>query len=205
MKKILGVVFSVLIILSGCATGDAIDKKVYSILESAEENEASLAQVFNKMEGQEEVEKKLYTELLESKEDSIDSSLSKFEASIDQRQTYLAEEAELMTEIHRELIKLEDLTGEEDLIHELKAEIKQRNQCFEAYETAYTEQLTFLKELITLLNEPKSNANEEIKTSLNKLDTLNKTIQKQIELFNQATDELNVLKKEYYKKIDVQL
>ena len=205
MKKILGVVFSVLIILSGCATGDAIDKKVYSILESAEENEASLAQVFNKMEGQEEVEKKLYTELLESKEDSIDSSLSKFEASIDQRQTYLAEEAELMTEIHRELIKLEDLTGEEDLIHELKAEIKQRNQCFEAYETAYTEQLTFLKELITLLNEPESNANEEIKTSLNKLDILNKTIQKQIELFNQATDELNVLKKEYYKKIDVQL
>lgn len=207
MEKVISALLLTMVILSGCTTGDGIDKKVYLTLESVEDKELELKKTFNQLAQQEVEEAKIYQSLVENQEneEAVDTYMVELESSIDQRKSLLEKESKLIKGINEDLLVLKEIKHENELLNDLENEIEERNQHFELYEKSYSEQLLFLSELIKGFNGSEVDENESFESVLEKLDKVNQTIQKQMQLFNQATDEMNVLKKEYYKKIDIQL
>ncbi|KHF40848.1 YkyA family protein [Halalkalibacter okhensis] len=194
--------------LTGCGENPA--ESVYQHLETAVELELPFEQQQEPLQKAEIRENELFEEIVTLGMNEYEEIVLLAEealSSINSRESMLLQEKESIEESYQEFLKieeqLEDIDGEVlILLKELQTSMTERYDYYQQLHDRYSEAIQLDKSLFEMLQQEDLTM-EELQEQIDKVNDIYEKVVVQKEKFNDSTDTYNELKREFYKKAEL--
>jgi hypothetical protein len=196
-------------LLTGCGENPA--ESVYQHLEAAVELEEPFEQQQEPLQKAEMRENELFEEIISLGMDEFEGIVVLAEeaiSSINSRESMLLQEKESIEDGYQEFLKIEeqfeDIEGEElsNLLEQLKSTMDERYEYYQQLYVSYNEAISLDKALFEMLKQEDLTM-ETLQEQIDKVNEKYGSVIEHKEQFNESTDRYNQVKREFYKKAEL--
>ena len=204
----MGLLASVMLIVSGCSIGASMEKQLSDTLTKMNDIESTYRSAQSKLTELEQTEQKTFAETMELTKEDVDqlrSKVDELKKLNEERLANLDEEESAMNEakaLTKDLEEIKDKASESERksIEELTDAVNKRYELHAVFIEEYKNLTSAQKEFYDML--PKEDVQlDELKKKVEEVNNQNEIVQEAITKFNESTKKVNEIKNTVFKSL----
>lgn len=210
-KILLMIIASIFVIIISACNGDSVEEQIYDHLEETVVLEEEFHTYKDEITALETEEQDIYQQIVDLTSDEFDDIQKLSNNALDiieQRSNYLEKEKESIETSEEEFQQtkklIEDLKDEgvKNKAQEMYEVMIERYRSYEKLYDSYKHALTLEEDLYTLLQSEDA-SQKDITNKVSDINEAYQEVEEAVDVFSEHTNKYNELKKEFYKKADL--